>query len=85
MAFFQNNPRTRMTVQSRIQNRVVVFSTTVRPPAAPTVATTQKNSLFGEPTVETARKDNKQYVHFFLGSNKTNSPKSDLRSLLSLK
>ena len=50
MAFFQNNPRTRTTVQSRIQNSVVTFSTTVRQPAAPTVATTQKKSLCGEPT-----------------------------------
>ena len=65
MAFFQNNPRTRTTVQSRIQNSVIVFSTTVRPLAAPTVATTQKKSLCGEPTVETARKDNKQDVHIF--------------------
>jgi len=65
MAFFQNNPRTRMTVQSRIQNRVVVFSTIVRPPAAPTVATTQKNHYVVKPTVETARIDNKQDVHIF--------------------
>jgi len=65
MTFFQNNPRTRMTVQSRIQNRVVVFSTTVRPPAAPTVATTQKNHYVVKPTVETARIDNKQDVHIF--------------------
>ena len=65
MTFFKNNPRTRTTVQSRIHNRVVTISTTVRQPAAPTVATTQKKSLCGESTVETTRKDNKQDGHIF--------------------